>query len=170
MSCRGEQTSGNAHPLCRASSRNLLRICAFARCRRFHVRRKSIRAQAYQASRKSRTTKVVNSKESDHGYSVRHQDSFAYGVGVEETDFMAHETTELEVTGMTCSNCARHVTEAIQGVAGVRSATVNLEQNKAVVRWADGDGQAVADVIGAVREAGFEAREIEDHNHDDHGY
>ena len=83
---------------------------------------------------------------------------------------MGHATTELEVTGMSCSNCARHVTEAIQGVAGVRSATVNLKQNKAVVRWADGDGQAVADVIGAVREAGFEAREIEEHDHEDHGH
>jgi Cu+-exporting ATPase len=83
---------------------------------------------------------------------------------------MAHATTELEVTGMSCSNCARHVTEAIQGVAGVRSATVNLEQNKAVVRWADGNGQPVDEVIGAVRKAGFEAKEIEDHDHGDHGH
>ena len=34
--------------------------------------------------------------------------------------------TELAITGMTCGNCARHVTEAIQSVPGVRSATVRL--------------------------------------------
>src|SRR5215472_14904661 len=43
--------------------------------------------------------------------------------------------TSLAVTGMTCSNCARHVAEALQGVAGVRSATVSLEGQQATVRW-----------------------------------
>src|SRR5213080_683282 len=79
---------------------------------------------------------------------------------------MAGVVTELEVTGMSCGNCARHVTEAIQAVTGVRSAAVNLEQNKAVVRWTDGSGHPVARVIGAVREAGYDAREIEAHCHD----
>ena len=39
-------------------------------------------------------------------------------------------TTGLLVKGMTCGNCARHVTEAIQGVSGVRSATVSLENKQ----------------------------------------
>ena len=42
------------------------------------------------------------------------------------------------ITGMTCANCARHVTEAIQSVPGVSSATVRLEANRASVRWAAG--------------------------------
>ena len=42
--------------------------------------------------------------------------------------------TELQVEGMTCANCARHVTEAIQGVPGVHSAAVNLETHRATVR------------------------------------
>ena len=46
--------------------------------------------------------------------------------------------TELAITGMTCPNCARHVTEAIQGVAGVRSALVSLEAGTASIRWAPG--------------------------------
>src|SRR5437660_1580118 len=78
----------------------------------------------------------------------------------------ARLTTELSVSGMTCSNCARHVTEAIQGVAGVRSAMVNLEQNKATVRWSDGGDRPVAAVIGAVRDAGYGAREIAAHTHE----
>ncbi len=65
--------------------------------------------------------------------------------------------TELAVTGMTCGNCARHVTEAIQSVAGVHSATVRLEANEATVRWAAGAEQNVAAVIHAVEEAGYGA-------------
>jgi Cu+-exporting ATPase len=63
--------------------------------------------------------------------------------------------TELTVTGMTCANCARHVTEAIQSVPGVRTATVRLEANQASVRWAAGAEQNVAAVIHAVEEAGY---------------
>src|ERR1035437_7625748 len=44
-------------------------------------------------------------------------------------------TTELRVSGMTCKNCARHVTEAIQGVSGVRSVSVNLQDAAASIRW-----------------------------------
>ena len=40
------------------------------------------------------------------------------------------------IQGMTCVNCARHVTEAIQGVARVESASVDLETRRASVRWA----------------------------------
>ncbi|HXJ73406.1 MAG TPA: cation transporter, partial [Candidatus Dormibacteraeota bacterium] len=32
--------------------------------------------------------------------------------------------TELSINGMTCGNCVRHVTEAIQGVPGVSGAQV----------------------------------------------
>ena len=38
--------------------------------------------------------------------------------------------TELAITGMTCANCARHVTEAIQSMPGVRTVTVRLEAEK----------------------------------------
>jgi Cu+-exporting ATPase len=63
--------------------------------------------------------------------------------------------TELAITGMTCANCARHVTDAIQSVPGVRTATVRLEANQASVRWAAGAEQNVAAVIHAVEEAGY---------------
>ena len=46
-----------------------------------------------------------------------------------------HKLTRLMIDGMTCGNCARHVTEALQSVAGVGSATVNLDAHQATVRW-----------------------------------
>ncbi|HOC56337.1 MAG TPA: cation-translocating P-type ATPase [Verrucomicrobiota bacterium] len=66
--------------------------------------------------------------------------------------------TEFTITGMTCANCARHVTEAIQSVPGVHSAAVRLEAKRAAVRWAGGVEPDVAAVIRAVEGAGFGAR------------
>src|ERR1017187_1172750 len=78
--------------------------------------------------------------------------------------------TELAITGMTCSNCARHVTEAIQSVPGVHSATVRLEANQASVRWGAGAEASVAAVIQAVEKEGYgasitEARAYEPSGH-----
>ena len=65
--------------------------------------------------------------------------------------------TELAITGMTCGNCARHVTEAIQSVPGVRSATVNLEANRATVRWAQEADPDLATLLNAVITEGYGA-------------
>ena len=75
----------------------------------------------------------------------------------------ASAVTHLAVAGMTCGNCARHVSEAIQSVPGVRSAMVNLEANEAAVRWAPGAAHDVSAVLHSVSEAGYEARVIEAH-------
>jgi Cu+-exporting ATPase len=69
--------------------------------------------------------------------------------------------TELLVGGMNCNNCARHVTEAIQSVPDVRSATVILDAGRASVRWNSGAEQNVSAVIGAVQKAGYTAKEIQ---------
>ncbi|MGB7748746.1 MAG: cation-translocating P-type ATPase [Verrucomicrobiia bacterium] len=69
--------------------------------------------------------------------------------------------TELLVGGMNCNNCARHVTEAIQSVSGVRSATVILDAGCASVRWNSGTEQNVSAVIEAVQKAGYSAKEIQ---------
>ena len=63
---------------------------------------------------------------------------------------------------MSCNNCARHVTEAIQGVPGVHSATVRLEDGRASVHWNSGVPQNVPVVIAAVQKAGYKAKEIPD--------
>ncbi len=69
-------------------------------------------------------------------------------------------TTELRVSGMTCNNCARHVTEAIQGIAGVQSASVSLQNSSAAVRWNSGEDKNVPAILTAISKAGFNAKEI----------
>jgi Cu+-exporting ATPase len=64
--------------------------------------------------------------------------------------------TRLAVSGMTCGNCARQVSEAIQGVPGVQSASVNLESTQAVVRWKPGTTPDDGAVFRAIRQAGYE--------------
>ena len=73
----------------------------------------------------------------------------------------ASAVTELAVTGMTCGNCARHATEAIQSVTGVRSATVRLDLHEASVRWAADAERDVPAVLRALEEAGYGARVTE---------
>jgi Cu+-exporting ATPase len=69
--------------------------------------------------------------------------------------------TEFSVRGMTCQNCARHVREAISNVPGVSTASVNLEQQSASVRWAAEVPPNVDAVMRAVNEAGYEATAVE---------
>src|ERR1700722_5893083 len=69
--------------------------------------------------------------------------------------------TEFRVNGMTCNNCARRVTEAIQSVPGVRSATVSLENKNASIRWNSGVQEKASAIILAVKQAGYEAKEIQ---------
>ena len=78
--------------------------------------------------------------------------------------------TELLVNGMNCNNCARHVTEALQRVPGVRNASVILDAGRASVRWAAGSPADVPAVIAAVKNAGYEAKAVEarTHDHDEH--
>jgi P-type Cu+ transporter len=74
--------------------------------------------------------------------------------------------TELSVTGMTCGNCARHVTEAIQSVPGVHSATVSLDSHSASVRWAADGSRNPAAVVEAIEKEGYSAKIVEAHEHD----
>ncbi|HXT41691.1 MAG TPA: cation-translocating P-type ATPase [Candidatus Angelobacter sp.] len=69
--------------------------------------------------------------------------------------------SELTVGGMTCQNCARHVTEAIQSVPGVASADVGLENGRATVRWKSGAETSVETVVRAVKQAGYDATPAE---------
>ena len=75
-------------------------------------------------------------------------------------EMSAPATTELRVTGMTCNNCARAVTEAAQKIAGVHSATVTLSAGRASVRWNSADVKNSAAVLAAISQAGFGAKEI----------
>ena len=69
-------------------------------------------------------------------------------------------TTEFQIDGMTCSNCARHVTDAIQSIPGVRNAAVSLKNKNAIVRW--NSTENIPAVLRAVKAAGFEAKEADE--------
>jgi P-type Cu+ transporter len=62
---------------------------------------------------------------------------------------------------MTCGNCARHVTEALQSVPGVRSAAVSLQNADARVDWNANAPENLPALVEAVKKAGYEAAEIQ---------
>jgi copper chaperone CopZ len=61
--------------------------------------------------------------------------------------------TTLSVDGMSCEHCEQTVAEALEGVAGVTGVSVDLDGGRATV---EGDA-AVADLVAAVADAGYEA-------------
>lgn len=62
-------------------------------------------------------------------------------------------TRTLTVTGMSCGHCEQAVTEALEAVDGIVSATADNEEDVAVV---EGDAP-VEDLVAAVEDAGYEA-------------
>ena len=68
--------------------------------------------------------------------------------------FSKKETVRLDVKGMHCEKCVAKVTEALEGVEGVTSAQVSLEEEAATV---EGHGFNSSALVAAVAEAGFEA-------------
>ena len=68
--------------------------------------------------------------------------------------FSRKETVRLDVRGMHCEKCVARVTEALEGVDGVTSALVSLEENAATV---EGHGFETDALIAAVQAVGFEA-------------
>jgi copper chaperone CopZ len=64
--------------------------------------------------------------------------------------------TSLRITGMTCGNCVRHVTEALRGVPGVGAVDVKLADARATVTHDPGKAP-IAALIAAVEDAGYQA-------------
>lgn len=64
--------------------------------------------------------------------------------------------TVLDVSGMTCNHCVKHVREALENVEGVAAVQVDLEAGRAIVKH-DGSA-ALASLIAAVDDAGYEAK------------
>lgn len=59
----------------------------------------------------------------------------------------------LAVTGMTCENCARHVREALESLAGVQAVSVDLAAN--TVTFEANREIPQAEVAHALDEAGY---------------
>ena len=62
----------------------------------------------------------------------------------------------LEVTGMSCQNCVRHVTEALQGIPGVADPQVDLDAKRATFTAPSSLDPRV--IVAALDDAGYEAR------------
>ena len=67
---------------------------------------------------------------------------------------MGKEIT-LNVKGMSCQMCVKHVTKALQGVDGVTEVVVNLDANNAKVAY-DPAVAGIPQFAAAVAEAGYE--------------
>ncbi len=65
----------------------------------------------------------------------------------------------IHVEGMGCQNCVKHVTEALEELAGVEKADVKLETNTATVTLT----KAIEDEVlkSAIEEAGYDVSKIE---------
>jgi copper chaperone len=63
-------------------------------------------------------------------------------------------TKVLNIEGMTCGHCKMAVERALQGLAGVTEAEVDLEAGSATVRY-DESSVGVGDFASAVEEAGY---------------
>ena len=70
--------------------------------------------------------------------------------------FSKTETLTLHVEGMTCMHCVGHVTEALEGVKGVKKAEVSLEGKSAAVTVISGKTDRDA-LVRAVEAAGYTA-------------
>lgn len=65
------------------------------------------------------------------------------------------ETTVVTIKGMTCMGCVRSVTNILQGIAGVSSVAVSLEQAQATIQY-DAAKTGVNQLKTAITEAGYE--------------
>ncbi|CAN5765869.1 hypothetical protein BH23GEM6_BH23GEM6_06200 [soil metagenome] len=66
------------------------------------------------------------------------------------------KTTRLQISGMTCGHCSAAVEKALLGQAGVRSATVHLEEGTAEVEYEE-EKVVPEQLIASVEEEGYRA-------------
>ncbi|SEA57466.1 MULTISPECIES: heavy-metal-associated domain-containing protein [Acidovorax] len=65
-------------------------------------------------------------------------------------------TMDLQVEGMSCGACVKHVTQALQPLAGVRGVEVDLSSG--LVRVSGELAQGSAPLLVALRDAGYPAK------------
>lgn len=65
--------------------------------------------------------------------------------------------TILEVQGMSCPSCIRHINEALTEVDGVRKVEVKLKDGVVVVAH-DAGAAPVGRLVDALRDAGYESQ------------
>lgn len=65
--------------------------------------------------------------------------------------------TTLDVDGMSCGSCVRHVNESLERLKGVQGVDVKLREGKVIVRH-DADVAPVSLLVRSLEEAGYEGR------------
>ncbi|OPJ60038.1 heavy-metal-associated domain-containing protein [Clostridium oryzae] len=67
---------------------------------------------------------------------------------------------EISIEGMSCAHCVKHVTEALESLAGVSKVQVSLESKSATIET---DGKVSnTDIATAIEEAGYDIVNISD--------
>jgi len=69
------------------------------------------------------------------------------------------KTYVLAVEGMSCQNCVRHVTEALQELSGVEAVSVSLEEHAATVSAGESFSEQAA--ATALDDAGYTMGEVQ---------
>jgi copper chaperone len=64
--------------------------------------------------------------------------------------------TQLNVTGMTCHSCVRHVDDALRELAGVHKVQVQLREGKVLVKH-DPQSAPVSAMMQALQDAGYDS-------------
>ena len=66
---------------------------------------------------------------------------------------------EINIEGMSCQHCVKHVTEALSELENVTSAVVNLEQKNAIIESAEDLDEAL--ITAAIDDAGYTVTAIQ---------
>lgn len=66
------------------------------------------------------------------------------------------ERTELNVEGMSCASCVRHINQALHALVGVGEVDVRLQDRKVIVRH-DASLADVERLVATLRTAGYES-------------
>jgi copper chaperone CopZ len=69
---------------------------------------------------------------------------------------MATKTVHLHIEGMSCPHCAQTIERALLAADGVQAATVDLDQQEAVVQYNENVVEP-AGLVTTVMEAGYQA-------------
>ncbi len=70
--------------------------------------------------------------------------------------FGSTQTLVLQIEGMKCPHCQKHVETALKAIKGVKKVTVSLEEKTAQVAFVPAKTEAAA-LVQAVTEAGYVA-------------
>jgi copper chaperone len=84
-----------------------------------------------------------------------------YNVATLSPEDVIWETKVIAIEGMTCDNCVKQVTRALQSVSGVKSVEVDREGARATVTY-DNTKTDIPALYDALKKSGYHARPYAD--------